>query len=184
MFSKKRNHDSIFAQSTHPYKMVSFVCEACQETLKKPKLDQHKSRCRNAMYTCLDCNTTFEGISYRQHTQCISEAEKYEKSLFKKRKQNNQQNEQKNKQAKVQDPEPVVEKVEPVVETPKKEAAASVDKKKKKTIEKLKSVMSKDQMSLADVKTLLESDEKYMKRLESMLVFEKKDGQLVVSLNL
>ncbi|SGZ29394.1 BQ5605_C057g12679 [Microbotryum silenes-dioicae] len=59
--------------------MVSFVCDTCNDTLKKPKLDQHAQKCW-AVYTCLDCNTTFEGTSYRAHTSCISEDQKYQKS--------------------------------------------------------------------------------------------------------
>ncbi|KAJ1967640.1 hypothetical protein H4R35_006654 [Dimargaris xerosporica] len=63
--------------------MVSFVCNACQETLKKPKLDQHRQRCRNAQFCCIDCSREFYGTEYRQHTSCISEAEKYQKALYK-----------------------------------------------------------------------------------------------------
>ncbi|KAJ3220093.1 hypothetical protein HDU67_006849 [Dinochytrium kinnereticum] len=63
--------------------MVSFVCDYCQETLKKAKLDQHRQRCRNAQFSCIDCSTTFHGMEYRAHTACISEAEKYQKSLYK-----------------------------------------------------------------------------------------------------
>lgn len=33
--------------------------------------------------TCVDCSVTFYGDDYAAHTTCISEAEKYEKSLFK-----------------------------------------------------------------------------------------------------
>ncbi|KAI8322262.1 hypothetical protein GQ54DRAFT_242102, partial [Martensiomyces pterosporus] len=58
--------------------MVSFVCNYCQQTLKKPKLDQHTQRCHYASFSCIDCGVDFAGTSYRQHTACISEAEKYE----------------------------------------------------------------------------------------------------------
>ncbi|KAJ2143335.1 hypothetical protein GGH19_003122 [Coemansia sp. RSA 1807] len=71
--------------------MVSFVCNACQETLKKPKLDMHANRCHYASFSCIDCSVDFVGTSYRQHTSCISEAEKYEGKLYKKGKQNNAQ---------------------------------------------------------------------------------------------
>ncbi|KAL2916321.1 hypothetical protein HK105_204077 [Polyrhizophydium stewartii] len=63
--------------------MVSFVCEVCQETIKKPKLDQHFYRCPDAYFSCVDCSTTFQGTEYRDHKSCISEAEKYQKSLYK-----------------------------------------------------------------------------------------------------
>lgn len=62
--------------------MVSFVCDVCQETFKKPKLDQHYSSC-GGQVSCVDCSTTFHGTSFRAHTSCISEAEKYQKSLYK-----------------------------------------------------------------------------------------------------
>ncbi|KAG9302030.1 hypothetical protein G9A89_021074 [Geosiphon pyriformis] len=63
--------------------MVSFVCDTCQETLKKPKLDAHVARCVQAQFTCIDCSTTFLGGDYRFHTACVTEAEKYQKALYK-----------------------------------------------------------------------------------------------------
>lgn len=48
----------------------------------KKKLDQHRQRCRDAYFTCIDCSTTFNGTDYRQHTQCITEDEKYQKALY------------------------------------------------------------------------------------------------------
>ncbi|KAG4108142.1 zf-LYAR-domain-containing protein [Neocallimastix lanati (nom. inval.)] len=72
--------------------MVSFVCEYCQETLKKNKLDQHTNRCRYAQFTCIDCGTTFQGTSYRAHTSCISEDEKYQKNLYRGKKGKNNRN--------------------------------------------------------------------------------------------
>ncbi|CAX40538.1 conserved hypothetical protein [Candida dubliniensis CD36] len=65
--------------------MVSFSCEVCNDTVIKKKLDQHAQRCRGAYFTCIDCSTTFQGTDYRKHTSCISEAEKYEKGLYKKK---------------------------------------------------------------------------------------------------
>ncbi|KAI3654849.1 hypothetical protein MP228_000229 [Amoeboaphelidium protococcarum] len=72
--------------------MVSFVCNQCQETIKKPKLDQHAQRCRGATFSCIDCSTDFYGTEYRNHTSCISEAEKYQKSLYKPKVSSQQQN--------------------------------------------------------------------------------------------
>ncbi|RKP18772.1 hypothetical protein ROZALSC1DRAFT_6351, partial [Rozella allomycis CSF55] len=69
--------------------MPSFVCESCQETLKKGKLDQHKSRCRYASYTCVDCLVHFKGTEYRSHTTCMTEAEKYQGKDYKGPKTNN-----------------------------------------------------------------------------------------------
>lgn len=63
--------------------MVSFSCEVCNDTVIKKKLDQHRQRCYDAYFTCIDCSTTFSGTDYKSHTQCISEAEKYEKALYK-----------------------------------------------------------------------------------------------------
>ena len=63
--------------------MVSFYCGACADVVKKPKSDQHVYRCPGAQFTCIDCNTTFSGNDYKSHTSCISEAEKYEKGLYK-----------------------------------------------------------------------------------------------------
>lgn len=59
--------------------MPSFVCDKCQETLKKPKLDAHVQRCRGASFSCIDCYKHFVGTEYRNHFSCISEVEKYEK---------------------------------------------------------------------------------------------------------
>ncbi|KAJ2848979.1 hypothetical protein IWW36_002957 [Coemansia brasiliensis] len=68
--------------------MVSFVCNYCQETIKKPKLDAHTKRCHNASFSCIDCGVDFVGTTYRQHTSCMTEAEKYEGKLHKKSKAN------------------------------------------------------------------------------------------------
>lgn len=59
--------------------MPSFVCDRCQETIKKPKLDTHVQRCRGASFSCIDCYKVFKGAEYRSHFSCISEVEKYEK---------------------------------------------------------------------------------------------------------
>lgn len=69
--------------------MVSFSCEVCNDTVIKKKLDQHRLKCHGAYFTCIDCSTTFQGTDYRQHTSCITEAEKYEKGLYKGKKQAN-----------------------------------------------------------------------------------------------
>ncbi|KAK9240263.1 hypothetical protein V1525DRAFT_395483 [Lipomyces kononenkoae] len=63
--------------------MVSFSCEVCNDTIVKKKLMQHRSACSGAYFTCLDCQTTFPGLDFQKHTSCISEAEKYQKSLYK-----------------------------------------------------------------------------------------------------
>jgi len=64
--------------------MVFFVCEGCNESLKKNQVDKHAMRCRScAAVTCVDCQVTFWGNDYAAHVTCVSEAEKYEGSLFK-----------------------------------------------------------------------------------------------------
>ena len=51
--------------------------------MKKPKLDQHYQRCGGS-FTCVDCSKTFYSAGeWKGHTQCISEAEKYQKGLYK-----------------------------------------------------------------------------------------------------
>lgn len=62
--------------------MVFFNCEACNETLKKNQVEKHIYKCHSPV-SCIDCSVTFYGNDYNQHISCISEAEKYEKSLYK-----------------------------------------------------------------------------------------------------
>ena len=61
--------------------MVWFDCE-CGESLKKPSVLKHfmSRACRRI--TCVDCNTAFDRDSYTAHTKCISEAQKYQGSLY------------------------------------------------------------------------------------------------------
>ena len=64
--------------------MVFFVCEGCNESMKKNQVDKHASRCRTChAVTCVDCSVTFYGNDYASHLVCVSEAEKYEKTLYK-----------------------------------------------------------------------------------------------------
>ncbi|KZT21415.1 hypothetical protein NEOLEDRAFT_1164612 [Neolentinus lepideus HHB14362 ss-1] len=64
----------------------------CSDAVKKPKLDQHGARCHSS-FTCLDCSKTFyKPAEWKGHTSCISEAEKYQKSLYKGPKSKQQQN--------------------------------------------------------------------------------------------
>ncbi|OQS02446.1 hypothetical protein THRCLA_05180, partial [Thraustotheca clavata] len=74
---------SVYQQALIIVKMVFFVCEGCNETLKKNKVDQHAARCRNCWaVTCVDCSVVFKGNDYAAHTTCISEAEKYQGALY------------------------------------------------------------------------------------------------------
>tara|TARA_B110000090_G_C13315091_1_gene421222 strand:- start:497 stop:1228 length:732 start_codon:yes stop_codon:yes gene_type:complete len=64
--------------------MVYFVCEGCNETLKKNQVDKHAARCRVcAAVTCVDCSVTFYGDDYAEHLTCVSEAEKHQGGLYK-----------------------------------------------------------------------------------------------------
>lgn len=51
--------------------------------VKKPKLDQHHYQRCGASFTCLDCSQTFNSPDqWRPHTTCVSEAQKYERSVW------------------------------------------------------------------------------------------------------
>lgn len=55
-----------------------------KQTLKKNQVDKHTYSCRSCRaVTCVDCSVTFYGNDYAAHTTCISEAQKYEGSLYK-----------------------------------------------------------------------------------------------------
>jgi len=63
--------------------MVFFVCDGCGESLKKARVDAHAAKCRQCYsVSCVDCSVSFPGDEYRNHTTCITEAERYEKSIF------------------------------------------------------------------------------------------------------
>ncbi|KAG0678184.1 hypothetical protein C6P40_000863 [Pichia californica] len=105
--------------------MVSFSCEVCNDTVIKKKLQQHQRSCHGSYFTCIDCSTTFYGNDHQKHTSCISEAEKYEKGLFKGKKSKN------NNQPQIQykKPQPKPEETKPEV---KKEIKSESNKKSKK----------------------------------------------------
>ncbi|OAL53340.1 hypothetical protein IQ07DRAFT_357785 [Pyrenochaeta sp. DS3sAY3a] len=65
--------------------MVSFSCEGCGDVLTKKKLDGHRNQCYG-VFTCLDCMVTFPGTSYKSHTACITEDQKYQGKLYKEKK--------------------------------------------------------------------------------------------------
>ena len=54
----------------------------CGDVLTKPKLDKHRTACHSS-FDCIDCSKRFETpADYKGHTSCISEAEKYQKTLY------------------------------------------------------------------------------------------------------
>jgi len=69
--------------------MVFFSCDGCGEMLKKSSVDAHAMRCRSCeSVSCVDCSVSFWGDDYRAHTSCITEAERYEKTVYKGPKKN------------------------------------------------------------------------------------------------
>jgi cell growth-regulating nucleolar protein len=64
--------------------MVSFVCNACGQTVRKNQVEKHyQTVCRQCqVLSCIDCGKDFQGEDYAKHTSCISEAEKYQGKLF------------------------------------------------------------------------------------------------------
>ncbi|XP_028797483.1 UBP1-associated proteins 1C [Neltuma alba] len=57
--------------------MVWFQCEDCGDNLKKPKLPNHFRTCSASKLSCIDCGEIFGQDTVQQHTQCITEMEKY-----------------------------------------------------------------------------------------------------------
>ena len=64
--------------------MVFFTCNTCGSSLKKNQVEKHyQCECpRCEVLSCMDCGKDFYGDEYAAHTKCISEAEKYQSSLF------------------------------------------------------------------------------------------------------
>lgn len=83
-FLSLHNHRPRLASPTafFPPIMVTFICDLCQATLKKNKVDQHCQRCRAASVSCVDCGVAFFGDDFQQHTSCISEAQKVMGHLY------------------------------------------------------------------------------------------------------
>jgi len=63
---------------------VSFICDACGNTVKKTQVEKHYTTvCRNcSVLSCLDCGVDFPGDAYITHTSCVTEAEKYQGHLY------------------------------------------------------------------------------------------------------
>jgi len=136
--------------------MPSFVCDKCQETIKKPKLDQHVQRCRGASFSCIDCYVSFKGTDYQKHFSCITEVQKYEKKPT--------QTAQRKVISGVA-AEPVTKKIEP--------------------IESWHCALTRP-MSLKDLKKALKSskDKKILKKyLKEQLILEMRGGKVVARLS-
>ena len=65
--------------------MVSFICNACGQTVRKAQVEKHyQNDCNNCdVLSCIDCGKDFHGDEYSSHTSCITEAEKYQGKLYK-----------------------------------------------------------------------------------------------------
>lgn len=59
--------------------MVVFHCGSCGEALKKNQVDKHiGNTCRRVQtISCIDCGKDFTRDSYKEHTKCVTEQEKY-----------------------------------------------------------------------------------------------------------
>lgn len=106
----------------------------------KKKADQHTSRCYGAYFTCIDCSKTFNGTEYRQHTQCITEDEKYQKKLYRPKKPQPQPQQQKPKEVSKPVEKPVEKKEtkkSEKIEKPKFDIKAHKGEKLYKVLKKL-----------------------------------------------
>lgn len=70
--------------------MLTAPWQNCGDVLTKKKLDLHRNKCSGASFTCLDCMVHFAGISYKSHTACITEDQKYQGKLYKEKKSKGQ----------------------------------------------------------------------------------------------
>jgi cell growth-regulating nucleolar protein len=160
--------------------MVSFSCEVCNDTIIKKKLDQHSQRCYGAYFSCIDCSVTFQGIEYRNHTSCISEAEKYEKALYKgPKKQKGKTNVPVKKEQKVE-PKEEPKKEEAKKEEPKKEESKKVTKSKTTSLDKfLKS--NKEQNLYKVIKKASQDNSQDIKEfLKNIKVVKGEDGKIEI----
>lgn len=153
--------------------MVSFSCEVCNDTVVKKRLGQHQQRCNGSYFTCIDCNTTFYNNEHNAHTSCITEAQKYEKSLYKpKKKQANvekpQVKKQESKPALKEEPIPEKkEKKEKKEKVEKKEKKDKKDKKDKKSSHKIHDLLkvNKPTSLKKALKSLSKSEQKEMMKM-------------------
>lgn len=60
-----------------------FYCDACGDSIKKPKVLAHLNQCYTSSFTCIDCSRQFDPASVAGHTQCVTEHDKYAKGATK-----------------------------------------------------------------------------------------------------
>lgn len=159
--------------------MVSFSCEVCNDTVLKKKLDAHKQRCPGAVFTCIDCSVTFQGTDYRTHTSCISEAQKYEKGLYRGKKvpvkQENALDTKESKESKDVKPEKIVSKSDQ-----SEKLKVKKEKKAKKETKDKERGLSKRLNLFKYLKGMSEEEKKAL--LKRINVTQGTDGELQVSL--
>ncbi len=80
-FCANDDMSSVTFLSSYPTAMVTFICDECQSSMKKAKVDKH--RCRSRSFSCVDCGVNFNLNGARMHNQCMTEAEKVEGSMYK-----------------------------------------------------------------------------------------------------
>ena len=130
----------------HKKIMVSFYCQLCSDTLKKPSLPKHAPKCPSTAFTCIDCQQTFTALN--DHQACVSEKEKYAGKCVNKVKKNVSVMEQiRAAKAKLNDsttpqttkPETTTPKVEQVVNS------TTVSKKstRKETLKNIQKILAK-----------------------------------------
>ncbi|TGZ62339.1 hypothetical protein CRM22_007479 [Opisthorchis felineus] len=60
--------------------MVVFLCSYCNASLRKSVVEKHFHCCRGCTtVSCMDCHKDFDKISFKSHTSCLTEEEKYDK---------------------------------------------------------------------------------------------------------
>ncbi|WLF78583.1 hypothetical protein PVL30_002323 [Lodderomyces elongisporus] len=171
----------------------------CNDTVIKKKLNQHQQRCYGAYFTCIDCSTTFQGNDHNQHTSCISEAEKYEKGLYKGKKGENKkadtakakqapkvEKKEESKKAAKKEPkeEPKEEPKAAPKAAPKENTKASAKASKSKSssaADSLAPLVNKSQNFYKVLKKASKDDSKALKQLLKNLTVANVDGKLVIS---
>lgn len=171
--------------------MPSFVCDYCQETLKKAKLDQHAQRCRQAVFSCIDCHTSFKGTEYRAHFSCITEVQKYHN------KQTIEKTDNKSAGVKINDikkignvstptPIPTITPAPTPVPTPTKTKTLASEIKKLFTTSSSTSASTEKSLSFKVVKKQLKKSlgKKYKKTLQEQLKFSfnQQTDELIIKL--
>lgn len=156
--------------------MVTFNCEVCNETVPKRQTEKHFYKCRDAYYTCIDCNKCFDDYDglYKKHTQCISEEQKYMGKLYQDK---NKKNNKKDTPSKPKE-EINTKKPEVVNEIAKKEKTAS-----KNDDDFVRDLLKPGDNLYKILKTLEKSkDAKLDKKQLLKKIVVSKDGKLTIDL--